>query len=345
MVNYKKLGFFGKFLELNKVMWTTNAGLTESHPYDSRPSSWPWMRRGISFWGREQKHIYLIGNWFTWYLSSAAVVFYVTMRLLFFVRDKRGYRDDFNGKKKSASATVPDDTRILNIHRCCIVDLFLYSGLREYYELSGGFFFMGWCYHYLPFFLMGRQLFLHHYLPALYFAILLFSVTFDLICRFMPNKFRLVLLLLVSSTAIYVFRMRAPLTYGSEWTQSLCEASKVLRTWDYDCNQYPQSLSQYRTSSASSSPSTPIVAEEVKIAESVEHDKGVLADLVSDQGEDSKAAGAAQAQVIRGVEVGEDTGRVQDDSVASGGDGAQVTDQAAAKENGESLSSEGDGSK
>ncbi|KAF9273732.1 Protein O-mannosyl-transferase 1 [Mortierella alpina] len=314
MVNYKKLGFFGKFLELNKVMWTTNAGLTESHPYDSRPSSWPWMRRGISFWGREQKHIYLIGNWFTWYLSSAAVVFYVTMRLLLFVRDKRGYRDDFNG-------------------------------LREYYELSGGFFFMGWCYHYLPFFLMGRQLFLHHYLPALYFAILLFSVTFDLICRFMPNKFRLLLLLLVSSTAIYVFRMRAPLTYGSEWTQSLCEASKVLRTWDYDCNQYPQLLSQYRTSSASTSPSTPIVAEEVKVAESVEHDKGVLADLVSDQGEDSKAAGAAQAQVIRGVEVGEDTGHVQDDSVASGGDGAQVTDQAAAKENEENLSSEEDDSK
>lgn len=36
-VTYNKLGFFKKFLELNKVMWDTNSGLTSSHPYDSRP--------------------------------------------------------------------------------------------------------------------------------------------------------------------------------------------------------------------------------------------------------------------------------------------------------------------
>jgi dolichyl-phosphate-mannose-protein mannosyltransferase len=31
---------------------------------------------------------------------------------------------------------------------------------------STGFFFLAWATHYLPFFIMGRQLFLHHYLPA-----------------------------------------------------------------------------------------------------------------------------------------------------------------------------------
>ncbi|KAI9028231.1 Dolichyl-phosphate-mannose-protein mannosyltransferase-domain-containing protein [Phycomyces nitens] len=36
-VNYNRPGFIGKFLELNKVMWDTNKGLTASHPYDSRP--------------------------------------------------------------------------------------------------------------------------------------------------------------------------------------------------------------------------------------------------------------------------------------------------------------------
>lgn len=36
-VTYNKLGFIKKFLELNKVMWDTNSGLTSSHPYDSRP--------------------------------------------------------------------------------------------------------------------------------------------------------------------------------------------------------------------------------------------------------------------------------------------------------------------
>ncbi|KAF9189866.1 Protein O-mannosyl-transferase 1 [Haplosporangium sp. Z 767] len=277
MVNYEKPGFLGKFLELNKVMWNTNAGLTDSHPYDSRPSSWPWLRRGISFWGKDQKHIYLVGNWFTWYLSSAAVALYVVIRVLLVIRDKRGYRDNFRG-------------------------------LREYYELSGGFFFMGWCFHYLPFFLMGRQLFLHHYLPALYFAILLFSVTFDFACRFMPNRYRLIALILISSMAIHVFRVHAPLTYGSEWTRSQCEASKVLSTWDYDCNQYPDSLAQYAANAAASSAAANIQAtqEEAK-DESKERSESVLGSLVLGEGSDNAPKGQAQAQVIPEVDVvGED---------------------------------------
>jgi len=39
-------------------------------------------------------------------------------------------------------------------------------GTRSRLYNSTGFFFLCWAAHYLPFFLMGRQLFLHHYLPA-----------------------------------------------------------------------------------------------------------------------------------------------------------------------------------
>ena len=46
-VNYKRPGFLTKFLELQQVMWTTNAGLTDRHTFDSRPDSWPRLRRGI----------------------------------------------------------------------------------------------------------------------------------------------------------------------------------------------------------------------------------------------------------------------------------------------------------
>lgn len=46
-VNYRLPGFLSKFLELQQVMWTTNAGLTDRHTYDSRPTSWPRLRRGI----------------------------------------------------------------------------------------------------------------------------------------------------------------------------------------------------------------------------------------------------------------------------------------------------------
>lgn len=39
-VNYRIPGFMSKFIELNKVMWDVNKGLTASHPYDSRPEVW-----------------------------------------------------------------------------------------------------------------------------------------------------------------------------------------------------------------------------------------------------------------------------------------------------------------
>ena len=39
-------------------------------------------------------------------------------------------------------------------------------GARSRLYNSTGFFFIAWATHYFPFFLMGRQLFLHHYLPA-----------------------------------------------------------------------------------------------------------------------------------------------------------------------------------
>ena len=40
------------------------------------------------------------------------------------------------------------------------------TGTRSRLYNSTGFFFLTWAAHYLPFYLMGRQLFLHHYLPA-----------------------------------------------------------------------------------------------------------------------------------------------------------------------------------
>ena len=47
-VNYRKPGFFSKFAELQAVMWQTNAGLTDRHAYDSRPATWPFLKRGIN---------------------------------------------------------------------------------------------------------------------------------------------------------------------------------------------------------------------------------------------------------------------------------------------------------
>jgi len=148
-VNYRLPGFLAKFMELQQVMWTTNAGLTDRHTYDSRPDSWPRLRRGINFWVKDHRQIYLVGNPLVWYLSSAAVFAYIAVRAFLILRAKRGYRDF-------------DNTKVVKYDSLC------------------GFLFIGWSLHYFPFFIMGRQLFLHHYLPALYFAILLSCCVFRL---------------------------------------------------------------------------------------------------------------------------------------------------------------------
>ncbi|KAL1917803.1 uncharacterized protein VTP21DRAFT_3637 [Calcarisporiella thermophila] len=210
-VNYRKPGFFKKFIELNKVMWNTNKGLTDSHPYDSRPPSWPVLRRGISFWGKNQQQVYLLGNPFVWWCSTVAVLAYSMIKGVLTLVEKRGYKNNF-------------------------------GGLREFYDSNAGFWFVAWSLHYFPFYLMARQLFLHHYLPALYFAILLFCVGFDLAVRRLSPRQRLGVTLAIVLIAVLVFRLFSPITYGLSWTRAQCERTKWMSTWDYDCNNLPETL-------------------------------------------------------------------------------------------------------
>lgn len=218
-VNYRNPGFFGKFWELQKVMWTTNAGLTESHAWDSRPPSWPVLRRGINFWGKDNRQIYLIGNALIWWSSTAAILTYVAFKALATLRWQRGYND----------YKIPTFKR---------------------FDYEIGTTVLGWAFHYFPFYLMQRQLFLHHYFPALYFAIVALCQIFD----FTTSRIRGIGLkenpmigrvgavaFLVMSIA--VFSLYQPLAYGNPWTQAECNKLKLLGTWDFDCNQFHPAVS------------------------------------------------------------------------------------------------------
>ncbi|MDI1486978.1 MAG: Dolichyl-phosphate-mannose--protein mannosyltransferase 1 [Ramalina farinacea] len=227
-VNYKNPGFFGKFWELQKVMWTTNAGLVESHAWDSRPPSWPGLRRGINFWGKDNRQIYLLGNPVIWWSSTIGIAIYCLFKGLSVLRWQRGFQDYDNVNFK-----------------------------RFDYEI--GMTVLGWAFHYFPFFLMQRQLFLHHYLPALYFAIMAVCQIYDFGMSRIEGPFGFrdtptigrsgVVLFLAASIA--AFTMYAPLTYGNPWTQSACQSVKLFDTWDFDCNQFHTSLDQYNTPSPS----------------------------------------------------------------------------------------------
>ncbi|KAF2090172.1 glycosyltransferase family 39 protein [Saccharata proteae CBS 121410] len=222
-VNYKNPGFFGKFWELQKVMWKTNAGLVESHAWDSRPPSWPVLRRGINFWGKDHRQVYLTGNPIIWWSSTLAILAYVAVKGLAVLRWQRGYKD------------------------------YDYVNFKRFdYEI--GMTALGWAFHYFPFYLMQRQLFLHHYFPALYFAIMALCQTYD----FLTNRFgglglreRPVIgqtgAVAFLAVSVFVFTLYAPLAYGNPWTQDQCKAVKLFDTWDWDCNTFYKSYDQYAT--------------------------------------------------------------------------------------------------
>ncbi|WWD18305.1 hypothetical protein CI109_102755 [Kwoniella shandongensis] len=214
-VNYNRPSFFEKFFELNAVMWRTNAGLTERHAYDSRPQSWPVLRRGINFWVKDHRQVYLIGNPVVWWSSTLAIALYLGMRALFVLREKRGFRD-------------------------------LHQPKIAFYDEVCTFCIIGWALHYLPFFLMQRQLFLHHYFPALYFAVLLFCTVFDYLTSTLRPRTRLQVGAVVLILAVWSWNHWSPLTYAGAWSKGQCEKGKWLRTWDFSCNDFHDNLGMYK---------------------------------------------------------------------------------------------------
>jgi dolichyl-phosphate-mannose-protein mannosyltransferase len=101
------------------------------------------------------------------------------------------------------------------------------------YDTLCGFLFIGWSLHYLPFFLMRRQLFLHHYLPALYFAVLMLCGVFDLMTATLRPKVRLQIAAVVGAIAVWNFARFSPMVYGSEWTVGRCESARWVKTSDF----------------------------------------------------------------------------------------------------------------
>lgn len=213
-VNYRHPGFLGKFWELQKVMWTTNAGLVESHTWDSRPPSWPTLLRGINFWGRDHRQIYLLGNPFVWWSSTLAIAVYVLFKAIAILRWQRSCGDYRHNNFK-----------------------------RFDYEIGTSV--LGWAFHYFPFYLMARQLFLHHYFPALYFAVMALSQVFD----FVVNRIRSLglaskpiigkgLIAAFLGCSIFTFALYSPLVYGNPWTQDACKKVKLMDSWDFDCNTF-----------------------------------------------------------------------------------------------------------
>ncbi|KAM9938232.1 hypothetical protein OXX80_002264 [Metschnikowia pulcherrima] len=216
IVSYPALGFFQKFVESHKVMWNINSGLTSHHNWQSDPHEWPLLLRGINYWNKNHTQVYFIGNPVVWWTASACLFGFLVHAGISLIKWQAGA--PLNVKKAAFNYNY---------------QMFTY--------------FVGWAIHYLPFFIMGRQLFLHHYLPAQYFAILGLGHFFDLLVtssqRYSKPAYAfLVVFLTVTGVAYHTL---SPLISGTPWTKGQCLKSKIVSNWDYDCNTFFDTPKQY----------------------------------------------------------------------------------------------------
>lgn len=176
---------------------------------------------------KDHKQIYLIGNPFVWWSSTISIVLYVIARAILILREKRGYQDFTNSKALS-----------VNLKASLNLTNHVFAGRVVKYDSICSFFAIGWGLHYLPFFLMQRQLFLHHYFPALYFGILLSAGIFDLFTSNLRPRVRLQIAAFLAIIVIYNFLHFSPLTYGNQWTKEQCLNAKWVKSWDFSCNEF-----------------------------------------------------------------------------------------------------------
>ena len=117
---------------------------------------------------------------------------------------------------------------------------------RERTLVAAAWLFLGWALHYVPFWAMGRVLYVHHYYPALLFSSMLTAVLIDYltrtIARTLPNiissTLSQTLLGLTLSSCWYSFYIFSPLAYGMTGQYAREANSSIhhlhwMETWEF----------------------------------------------------------------------------------------------------------------
>ena len=153
-----KSPFIRDFLHLNVAMMTSNNALVpDPDKQDDLASQfwqWPILNVGLRMCGWDDHIVkyFLLGNPLVYWSSTASLGIFGLLILWYLIRWQRGYNE-----------LKPAD-----------IDQIHYSGLYPV---------VGWVLHYLPFVAMARVTYVHHYYPALYFAILTAGFLIDWFTR------------------------------------------------------------------------------------------------------------------------------------------------------------------
>ncbi|GAA5981932.1 hypothetical protein JCM5350_006569 [Sporobolomyces pararoseus] len=204
--------FMRDFWHLNVAMMTSNNALVPDADKEdtiaSEPFDWPFLWNGMRMNGWQDFGIkyYLVGNAIVWWMGSMSLIIWVFTLLWHLMRFQRKINDFAPGEWNH----------------------FLYLS-----KIAFG----GWAFHYLPFLIMGRVTYLHHYLPTLWFSVLMVGVLLDHFF-FKSRRF-------TDRTKVGIFSIVAASIVGTFWFFRMCAwgiegpaKNLVGRKWRQSWNLY-----------------------------------------------------------------------------------------------------------
>lgn len=195
--------FWSKFVELNTKMVKIFRNIktdSSQNKLSSDPSSWPFLEKGVKYFSGGGINLYLIGNPIIWWLSVMLIPSFLFVRVVDFFRP-----DNDESSIKFKTNTLQ--------------------------------FLVGWILHLVPYIFNKGEFFTSYYNLSLYFGILIIGSTFEYI-YFKNVRLGYVLTAITLIFTFYFYSTFTPITYGSSWDVESCEASKLLDTWDYNCDVY-----------------------------------------------------------------------------------------------------------
>lgn len=219
--------FFRDFIQLNIAMMATNNALLPDKEKDDQLASsfwqWPTLNVGIRMcsWDKDTVRYFMIGSPATTWTSSVAVIFFAILLVTYAFRWQRQC-GDFD-KDEEEAETVEKRPILRGIPSSNELNLLVMGGIFPM---------LGWFFHYLPFVIMGRVTYVHHYMPALYFAMLVLCyVSHWLDAKINRRWFSIVYYGAFYALIIGVFIWIHPISFGMYGEPSNYEYLRVLKTW------------------------------------------------------------------------------------------------------------------
>lgn len=203
-----RTSFLRDFVQLNFAMMASNNALVpdpdKKDELASKAWEWPTLHVGLRLcgWGPTNVKYFLLGHPINTWASTAGILIFGLVTLVYLARWQRGYKD-------------------------------FSTDQLEKFAIAGIIPALGWFFHYLPFLVMARVTYVHHYLPALYFALLLLGFLVDhLTTVYISNKYiKAAVYLILYAETIAIFVLFSPISFGMEGDHAQFKYLNWLSTW------------------------------------------------------------------------------------------------------------------